>query len=137
MISLDGLRLTFCSSFTAPAIGTLGFMAPEIFDEKYDEKVDIYAFGMLMLEVTTNRTPYDECETVFEVAAKTMSGQGPDIMEKVLNPTLCEVIGACIQPLSCFRPTAEELYYHPLFQVGCFDIANGCWQHACVCAHFF
>ncbi|KAA3678349.1 WNK lysine deficient protein kinase [Paragonimus westermani] len=96
--------------------GTLGFMAPEIFDEKYDEKVDIYAFGMLMLEVMTNRTPYDECETVMQVAAKTMSGQGPDIMDKVLNPSLREVISACIHPLTCFRPTSEELYFHPLFQ---------------------
>lgn len=99
------------------SLGTLGFMAPEIFDEKYDEKVDIYAFGMLMLEVMTNRTPYDECETVLQVAAKTMSGQGPDIMQMVSNPSLREVISACIQPLTCFRPTADELYFHPLFQV--------------------
>jgi len=28
-------------------------MAPELYDEKYDEKVDIYAFGMLILEIVT------------------------------------------------------------------------------------
>ena len=26
-------------------------MAPELYDEKYDEKVDVYAFGMCVLEV--------------------------------------------------------------------------------------
>ncbi|CAL8072082.1 unnamed protein product [Calicophoron daubneyi] len=111
-----GLATHVNNSGRKTMLGTLGFMAPEIFDEKYDEKVDIYAFGMLMLEVMTNRTPYDECDTVLQVAAKTMSGQGPDIMDKITNPTLREVISACIQPLSCFRPTAEELYFHPLFQ---------------------
>ncbi|TGZ71841.1 hypothetical protein CRM22_002431 [Opisthorchis felineus] len=111
-----GLATHVNNSGRKTMLGTLGFMAPEIFDEKYDEKVDIYAFGMLMLEVMTNRTPYDECETVMQVAAKTMSGQGPDIMDKVLNPSLREVISACIQPLTCFRPSAEELYFHPLFQ---------------------
>ncbi|VEL21674.1 unnamed protein product [Protopolystoma xenopodis] len=97
-------------------LGTFGFMAPEIFDEKYDEKVDIYAFGMLMLEVMTNRTPFDECDTLMKFAAKTMSGLGPDVMNKVSNPTLRPIISACIHPLTCFRPTAEELYFHPLFQ---------------------
>ncbi|CAH8449300.1 unnamed protein product [Schistosoma turkestanicum] len=111
-----GLATHVSNSGRKTMLGTLGFMAPEIFDEKYDEKVDIYAFGMLMLEVMTNRTPYDECETVLQVAAKTMSGQGPDIMQMVSNPSLREVISACIQPLTCFRPTADELYFHPLFQ---------------------
>ncbi|CAH8450091.1 unnamed protein product [Heterobilharzia americana] len=111
-----GLATHVSNSGRKTMLGTLGFMAPEIFDEKYDEKVDIYAFGMLMLEVMTNRTPYDECETVLQVAAKTMSGQGPDIMQMVSNPSLHEVISACIQPLTCFRPTADELYFHPLFQ---------------------
>lgn len=92
-------------------------MAPEIFDEMYDEKVDIYAFGMLMLEVMTNRTPYDECATLFDAAAKTMSGQGPEIMQQITNSNLSVLISACIHPLACFRPTAEELYWHPLFQV--------------------
>lgn len=92
-------------------------MAPEIFDEKYDESVDIYAFGMLMLEVMTNRTPFDECDTIVQVAAKTLSGKGPKVIEMVADKWLREIINSCIHPLSCFRPTAEELYFHPIFQV--------------------
>jgi len=37
-------------------------MAPELFDENYDTKVDIYAFGMCVLEMVTSETPYKECE---------------------------------------------------------------------------
>ncbi|VDO14286.1 unnamed protein product [Rodentolepis nana] len=111
-----GLATQVGSSGRKTMLGTVGFMAPEIFDEMYDEKVDIYAFGMLMLEVMTNRTPYDECATLIDAAAKTMSGHGPEIMHLINNPNIAVVISACIHPLACFRPTAEELFCHPLFQ---------------------
>ena len=40
------------------------FMAPEMYDEVYDEKVDIYAFGMCMLELATLEYPYSECRSI-------------------------------------------------------------------------
>ena len=36
-------------------------MAPEFYKEAYDEKVDIYAFGMCVLEMITKEYPYGEC----------------------------------------------------------------------------
>ncbi|KAG5447381.1 Serine/threonine-protein kinase wnk4 [Clonorchis sinensis] len=114
-----GLATHVNNSGRKTMLGTLGFMAPEIFDEKYDEKVDIYAFGMLMLEVMTNRTPYDECETVMQVAAKTMSGQGPDIMDKVLNPSLREVRS----------PTVLYRDRHPLVTWADFFLRTVCCSH--------
>ncbi len=36
-------------------VGTAPFMAPELFEEDYDEKVDIYAFGMAILQMTTKK----------------------------------------------------------------------------------
>ena len=35
-------------------IGTPEFMAPEMYEEHYDESVDIYAFGMCVLEMATS-----------------------------------------------------------------------------------
>ncbi len=49
------------SYITLFLIGTPEFMAPELYDEKYDEKVDIYAFGMCVLEMVTKEYPYNEC----------------------------------------------------------------------------
>lgn len=40
------------------------FMAPEIYDEVYDERVDIYSFGMCMLELATLEYPYSECRSI-------------------------------------------------------------------------
>lgn len=42
-------------------LGTPEFMAPEMYDEHYDESVDVYAFGMCLLEMTTLQYPYMEC----------------------------------------------------------------------------
>ena len=50
-------------SFAKSFIGTYAFMAPEIYTGKYDEKVDIYAFGMCFLQMVTNEYPYQDCKT--------------------------------------------------------------------------
>jgi serine/threonine protein kinase len=36
-------------------------MAPEVYDENYNELADIYSFGMCMLELVTSEKPYGEC----------------------------------------------------------------------------
>ena len=36
-------------------------MAPEMYEEHYDEAVDVYAFGMCMLEMASSEYPYKEC----------------------------------------------------------------------------
>ena len=37
-------------------------MAPEMYEENYDYKVDIWAFGMCVLEMATGHVPYYECQ---------------------------------------------------------------------------
>lgn len=34
--------------------GTPEFMAPEMYEEHYDEAVDVYAYGLCMLEMATS-----------------------------------------------------------------------------------
>lgn len=48
-------------------LGTPEFMAPELYEEIYNEKVDIYAFGMCMLEMVTKERPYSECVNAAQV----------------------------------------------------------------------
>lgn len=47
--------------------GTPEFMAPEIFEEAYTEKADIYAFGMCLIEIVTDQYPFAECTTTAQV----------------------------------------------------------------------
>lgn len=71
-----GLAALKHRSFATSAIGSLGwmgghrthrrtgtpeFMEPEMCEEQYSESVDVYAFGMCMLEMVTGDYPYTEC----------------------------------------------------------------------------
>ena len=47
-------------SFAKSVIGTPEFMAPEMYTEQYDESVDVYAFGMCVLEMATDEYPYND-----------------------------------------------------------------------------
>jgi len=51
-------------------VGTPEFMAPEMYEEHYDESVDVYAFGMCMLEMATSEYPYSECQNAAQIYRK-------------------------------------------------------------------
>lgn len=53
--------------------GTPEFMAPEMYEEHYDESVDVYAFGMCMLEMATTEYPYSECQNAAQIYRKVTS----------------------------------------------------------------
>lgn len=48
-------------------------MAPEMYEEHYDEGVDVYAFGMCMLEMATSEYPYSECTGPAQIYKKVIS----------------------------------------------------------------
>lgn len=54
-------------------LGTPEFMAPELYDENYDEKVDIYAFGMACVEMVTALTPYHQCTSAAQIYKKVLN----------------------------------------------------------------
>ena len=56
-----GLSTTIRESHTKSVLGTPEFMAPEMYEQKYGIEVDIYAFGMALLEMLTREAPYREC----------------------------------------------------------------------------
>lgn len=48
-------------------------MAPELYEEEYNELVDIYAFGMCLLELVTFEYPYAECANAAQIYKKVTS----------------------------------------------------------------
>jgi len=80
-------------------IGTPEFMAPEMYDEKgYSEKVDVYAFGMCLLEMVTGEYPYSECSNAAQVYKKVTKGIKPECLEKVTEPQVLDIINNCLLP---------------------------------------
>ncbi|MBA0702981.1 hypothetical protein Goari_026921 [Gossypium aridum] len=57
-------------------IGTPEFMAPELYEEEYNELVDVYAFGMCLLELVTFEYPYVECANAAQIFKKVTSVPG-------------------------------------------------------------
>lgn len=68
-----GLATLKNRSFAKSVIGTPEFMAPEMYEEHYDEGVDVYAFGMCMLEMATSEYPYSECTGPAQIYKKVIS----------------------------------------------------------------
>lgn len=95
-------------------IGTPEFMAPELYEEAYTEKVDVYAFGMCMLEMLTMEYPYAECANPAQIFRKVFSGQRPQSFERLPNSEIKQVISACLER-ERRRPTARQLLEHPFF----------------------
>ena len=48
-------------------------MAPELYDEEYDDRVDVYSYGMCMLELATMEYPYAECRNAAQIYRKVTS----------------------------------------------------------------
>ncbi|CAG8572996.1 6971_t:CDS:10 [Paraglomus occultum] len=98
-------------------IGTPEFMAPEMYDEKgYSEKVDIYAFGMCLLEMVTGEYPYNECKNAAQVYKKVIQGSRPECLNKVQDPEVLDLINHCIAPEN-ERYTAHQIVNHTFLLV--------------------
>lgn len=93
-------------------LGTPEFMAPELYEEAYNEMVDIYAFGMCVLEMATKEYPYQECQNPAQIWKKVTSGQKPEVIRRIQDPQLRAFLDLCLCPLK-FRLSARDLLNHP------------------------
>ncbi|XP_061701446.1 serine/threonine-protein kinase WNK2 isoform X8 [Syngnathoides biaculeatus] len=110
-----GLATLKAASFAKSVIGTPEFMAPEMYEEHYDEAVDVYAFGMCMLEMATSEYPYSECQNAAQIYRKVTSGVKPASYNKVMDPEIKEIIGECICQKREERYTIKDLLNHAFF----------------------
>ncbi|CAH1416465.1 unnamed protein product [Lactuca virosa] len=97
-------------------IGTPEFMAPELYEEEYNELADIYSFGMCMLEIVTFEYPYSECKNPAQIYKKVTAGIKPASLEKVSDPKVKEFIKKCLVPANQ-RLSAKELLKDPFLEV--------------------
>ncbi|KAI9025343.1 kinase-like domain-containing protein [Phycomyces nitens] len=98
-------------------IGTPEFMAPEMYEEQgYNEKVDIYAFGMCLLEMATGEYPYGECTNAAQIYKKVSAGIKPACLQKVQNSEVLPVITSCLGPED-ERMSSQEILEHPFLAV--------------------
>ncbi|XP_073040291.1 probable serine/threonine-protein kinase WNK4 [Primulina eburnea] len=93
-------------------IGTPEFMAPELYEENYNELVDVYSYGMCVLEMVTSEYPYSECINPAQIYKKVTSGKKPRAFYKVQDLEAQRFIGKCLEPASK-RLSAKDLLLDP------------------------
>ena len=74
-----------------PAAGTPEFMAPELYDEEYDDRVDVYSFGMCLLELATLEYPYSECRNAAQIYRKVS-------LVRLAHASVCTAAANCSGP---------------------------------------
>uniref|UniRef100_A0A7S3JUI1 non-specific serine/threonine protein kinase n=1 Tax=Aureoumbra lagunensis TaxID=44058 RepID=A0A7S3JUI1_9STRA len=97
-------------------LGTPEFMAPELYEESYDEKVDIYAFGMCVIEMITKQLPYDECANATQIYRKVTNNIAPLAFNFIDNILAKEFIRSCVAAHPFERFSAAQLLQHPFLQ---------------------
>ena len=113
-----GLSTVHRNGRVLSVLGTPEFMAPDMYEEtSYDEKVDIYAFGMCMLEIFTKEIPYSECSNPAQIYKKVSNGDLPEVLSRLQSRHAREFVILCLGYKDAngayVRPTATELLQHP------------------------
>lgn len=88
-------------------------MAPEMYTEKnYGVEVDIYAFGMTVLEMLTGTYPYEELTNAVQIYRQVTKGMKPSLLQNVDNGVRQDFILSCIRTNPAERKTIPELLKH-------------------------
>ncbi|OMO71739.1 hypothetical protein CCACVL1_18083, partial [Corchorus capsularis] len=103
----------------APIEGTFGHLAPEYFMHGIvDEKTDVFAFGVFLLEIISGRKPVDASHQSLHCWAKPLLNR--EEIEKLVDPRLqgnfdvsqlkrlAFAASLCIRASSAWRPTMNE-----------------------------
>ncbi|XP_058067518.1 probable receptor-like protein kinase At1g80640 [Magnolia sinica] len=107
--------------------GTLGYVAPEyLLDGKLTEKSDVYAFGVVLLELLMGRKPVEkmapaQCQSIVTWAMPQLTDRSklPNIVDPVIRNRMdlkhlyqvAAVAVLCIQPEPSYRPLITDVLH--------------------------
>ncbi|GBF88923.1 hypothetical protein Rsub_01422 [Raphidocelis subcapitata] len=89
--------------------GTYRWMAPEVIEHKpYDEKADVFSFGVVVWELLTCKIPYSDMTPLQAAVGVVQKGLRPALPPNC-PPGLAETMVACWDASPAHRPTFKEL----------------------------
>lgn len=91
-------------------IGTAHWMAPEVLmsSPTYDEKVDVYSFGIMLWELLTGKVPYGDMSTANIAIYVVEQGLRPEI-PSTATPKIRDLMMRCWNANPAKRPTMTEV----------------------------
>ncbi|KAF0697114.1 Aste57867_12180 [Aphanomyces stellatus] len=99
-------------------VGTFRWMAPEVIvDDHYTNAADVYSFGVLLSEMDTHQTPYDELKHPLHghpladsaIMIQVVQGKIVPTFSGTCPPWLYELAMDCLAHNPSDRPTAEQV----------------------------
>jgi serine/threonine protein kinase len=99
-------------------VGTGIYRAPEIDGKKYDEKIDIYSLGIIMIELFVN--PKTESEKIF-LLSKLKKTKNLNLLDKIENIEIKQLIFNILINEPNNRPTLSDIS-KVLLSLNCIDI---------------
>ncbi|KAI6656198.1 hypothetical protein LOD99_1531 [Oopsacas minuta] len=88
------------------------FMAPEMYEEDYDEAVDIWAFGLCVLEMYTLEYPYRECRSPAAIFKRVSDGQLNNLVRDLgLSKDASEILAPRLSEHHVLHSEARITYY--------------------------
>uniref|UniRef100_A0A7S1XZR3 non-specific serine/threonine protein kinase n=1 Tax=Phaeomonas parva TaxID=124430 RepID=A0A7S1XZR3_9STRA len=122
-----GLSTPLSSQNTLSSVGTPIYMAPEMWgDGPYSEKVDIYAFGMSVLEMISGITPFYGLSFCHIYTKVVRQREPPKSIRRIENAHARDFIYRCINYFPEERPTATELLQDEFFNEDADEEASLC-----------
>jgi WNK lysine deficient protein kinase len=82
------------------------YSAPEMYTDQLSPSVDVYSFGLCLLEIITRERPYLESPCLSCTVKRKLNQVAPRSLERVVDVQLKDLIDLC---LCKQRPTASEL----------------------------
>ncbi|CAG8492592.1 75_t:CDS:2 [Paraglomus brasilianum] len=94
--------------------GTIFWMAPEVFTNGYNAKVDIWGLGCVELEMFTGKRPWEKFTDVAAMYQLGTEKKAPPISDKIkMSAEARDMLDKCFIIEPELRPTAAELSEHP------------------------
>ncbi|KAL6064801.1 Dual specificity protein kinase [Balamuthia mandrillaris] len=91
-------------------IGTPLWMAPEVLmNKEYDEKADVYSFGIVLWELLCGQDPWQEIESLVDLVEAVCLEHKRPPLPKSIPQSLRDLVNACWHPEPEKRPSFEEL----------------------------
>ncbi|KAH8245425.1 hypothetical protein KR032_009997 [Drosophila birchii] len=108
--------------------GCAAYMAPERIDPKkpkYDIRADVWSLGITLVELATARSPYEGCNTDFEVLTKVLDSEPPCLPFGEgfnFSQEFRDFVKKCLTKNHQDRPKYPELLAQPFIQT--YEIAE-------------
>lgn len=95
--------------------GTTVYMAPEVIqDDSYNNKADVYAFGIIMYEVLTELQPYPKyiqgLATDYQIKSDVINGKRPSFDQTSIRSSFRSLIEQCWSQNPSERPSFADLF---------------------------